>query len=91
MSVQEEIIRKLADSLRPSRLEVVNESDRHKGHAGHDGGGESHFRLLVVSDAFQGKGRLERQRMVFTALGDLMGKIHALSMQAQTLDEENTI
>ena len=61
---------------------------QHAGHAGHDGSGESHFSLLVVSEAFAGLNRVQRQRLVFAAVGDLMdGRVHALQIQARTPDE----
>lgn len=87
MSVEKEIIRLLKENLNPQRLEVINDSDKHKGHAGDDGSGESHFRVVVVSSAFQGLGRIDRQRLVFQALGKLMGQLHALSIHAVAPNE----
>ncbi|MDD3354884.1 BolA family protein [Zoogloea sp.] len=82
-----ELIRLRLASLAPARLELVDESHLHAGHAGARSGG-GHFRLLIVSDAFSGKKTLARQRLVFDALGELMRKeIHALSIQARTPDE----
>ena len=76
---------KLAQALQPSVLEIVNESARHSGHAGDDGSGESHFHVLVVSDLFIGKSRIERQRMIYGVLKEEMaGKIHALSLRLLT-------
>tara|TARA_R110000782_G_scaffold48551_1_gene106197 strand:+ start:39775 stop:40059 length:285 start_codon:yes stop_codon:yes gene_type:complete len=70
-------------ALNPSHLLVLNESDKHRGHAGHDGSGESHFTVELVSTAFTGKSRVARQRMVNDALRDLLAeKIHALSIRA---------
>jgi BolA protein len=78
----------LTEHLTPFRLELVDESALHAGHAGARPGGESHFRLLIVSDLFKDRGRLERQRMVYHALGDLMAaEIHALSIKALTPGE----
>lgn len=88
MSVAGTIKTKLMEALSPSRLELVDESHLHAGHAGARPEGESHFRLLVVSDQFKNRGRLERQRMIYQILGDLMATdIHALSIKALTPDE----
>lgn len=68
-------------ALRPTRLDVINESELHAGHRNSPGTGESHFRILVVSDAFLGKSRLERHRLVNDLLKDeLAGGIHALAL-----------
>lgn len=73
----------LAREFSPSRLELIDESHLHAGHAGARAGG-GHFRLEIASLRFEGKSPLERQRMVFAALGGLMeGRIHALSMRCQ--------
>lgn len=81
--VAETIRRKLETAFSPERLEVVDDSDRHKGHAGAREGGESHFTVTVVSSAFAGVGRVERQRRVNAALAEeLAGPIHALSIRA---------
>lgn len=81
MSAETRIREKLLVALRPTRLDVVNESHMHSGHAGSPGTGESHFRVLVVSDAFDGKSRVERHRMVNAALADeLAGRVHALAL-----------
>lgn len=87
----ETIRAKLAQSLQPSRLEIVNESAKHAGHAGDDGSGESHFRVLVVSKAFEGMGRVERQRTVYEALQQEMTVIHALSIKALTKNEYDRV
>jgi BolA protein len=81
--MEETIRRKLAESLNPSVLEVVNESHLHAGHAGDDGSGETHFRVKVVSAAFSGMTRVEMQRLVYEILKMEMGiGIHALSINA---------
>ncbi|MDG6078695.1 BolA family transcriptional regulator [Erythrobacter litoralis] len=81
--VQQEMERLLTDAFKPTRLEVVNDSASHSGHAGDDGSGESHFTVTIEAPAFSGKSRLERQRMVNQALGDIPGeRVHALSIQA---------
>jgi len=73
----------LRGAFEPTRLEVINDSARHHGHAGDDGSGESHFTVVIESAAFEGKNRLERQRMVNAALGDIPGqRVHALAVRA---------
>ena len=73
----------LEDELEPERLEIVNESHMHAGHASSPQTGESHFRVLVVSQAFQGKSRIERHRIVNAILADeLKGGVHALAIKA---------
>ena len=79
-----EITRRLEQALAPSHLVVSNDSARHRGHAGDDGSGESHFSVEIVSPSFEGLGRVARQRAVNDALGDLMReRIHALSIKAR--------
>ncbi|MBB4631940.1 BolA family protein [Sphingosinicella soli] len=80
-TISAEIERRLA-ALQPLHLDVRNDSDRHRGHAGHDGTGESHFTVSIISEAFVGKSRVQRQRAVYAALGDLMESIHALAIAA---------
>lgn len=81
--VQAEMIRRLTAALSPTRLELVNDSARHRGHSGDNGSGESHFSLLLESAAFAGLSRVQRQRAVYAALGDLMiERVHALSIKA---------
>lgn len=88
MSVAETIRRKLEASLLPERLEIVDESHLHKGHAGHRPGVETHFRVTVVAAGFEGKSRVDRQRLITAALKEEMGNpIHALSMKAMTPGE----
>lgn len=79
-----EIERRLTAGLAPSRVEVIDDSDDHMGHAGHSGAGESHFTVRVEAPVFAGKSRVERQRAVYAALGDLMApdKVHALVIEA---------
>lgn len=85
MRVKEEIERRLSDALQPDELSVVDESHRHAGHAGARPEGESHFRVRIVAAAFAGRTRIERQRMVYAALGDLMrSDVHALALTALT-------
>ena len=86
--VAEEIAQRLRGALAPTRLEVINDSDRHRGHAGHDGSGESHFTVVIESPAFAGQSRLARQRAVNAALGDLLAeRIHALAIKASAPGE----
>ena len=83
-----EIRRRLQEALAPSHLVVTNDSARHRGHAGDDGSGESHFSVEIVAEAFAGMGRLQRQRAVNAALGELMReRIHALSIKARAPGE----
>ena len=82
-SLAHEIETLLERAFAPSRLEVVNDSAKHHGHTGDDGSGESHFTVLIESEAFAGRNRLERQRMVNRALGDIPGqRVHALAVRA---------
>lgn len=88
MSVAETIRRKLEVALMPERLEIVDESHLHKGHAGHRPGVETHFRVTVVAAGFAGKSRVERQRLVTATLKDEIGNpVHALSMKTMTPEE----
>ena len=81
--VADAVRQRLTAALAPSELDLADESALHAGHAGARPEGESHFRLVIVSARFAGKNRLERQRMVFAALGDLMQtEIHALTVTA---------
>jgi BolA protein len=73
----------LQEAFLPTRLDVINDSARHHGHSGDDGSGESHFTVVIESLAFAGKSRLERQRLVNRALGDIPGqRVHALAIKA---------
>lgn len=92
MSVADQIKTKLEAAFEPEFLELINESDKHLGHAGHDGSGESHFKLRIVSSRFEGKSRIERQRMVHNILKqELSGPVHALSVQAKAPKESYTL
>lgn len=83
MSAEAAIREKLMQVLQPVRLDVVNESHLHAGHRSSPGTGESHFRVLVVSQAFAGKSRIERHRMINDTLAaELKGKVHALAIKA---------
>ncbi len=86
--VAPEIAKRLEEALAPTHLEVINDSDRHRGHAGHDGSGESHFTVEIESSRFAGMSRLDRQRAVNSALGDLLrNRIHALAIKARAPGE----
>jgi BolA family transcriptional regulator, general stress-responsive regulator len=89
MSVTETIRDKLTSSLRPTRLEIVDESARHAGHAGAHPAGETHFAVTVVATAFAGLNRVARQRLVYEVLaGELASRVHALSLTTRTPDED---
>lgn len=81
MGIEAVMRARLTEALAPSGLEVINESAKHAGHAGDDGTGESHWHVIITSEAFGGKSRVARHRMVHAALGDVMQTIHALSME----------
>lgn len=88
MSVEDRIRNRLHQALAPVCLRVVDESHRHAGHAGSRQGGETHFRLEVVSEAFVGKSRLERHRLINGLLaGELRSGIHALAIVAKAPGE----
>ena len=81
MTMKERIAAKLTSALRPTSLDVVDESHRHAGHAEARAGGESHFRVYIVSEDFAGKGRIERHRLVNAALADeFAAGVHALAL-----------
>ena len=83
MSVKDNISQKLNEAFAPESLDVADESYLHEGHAGHRPGGETHFRIHIVSRAFEGKSRVERHRMINTLLAaELAGPIHALAIRA---------
>jgi BolA protein len=88
MTTRETITNKLREAFIPESLDVQDESHLHEGHAGHRPGGETHFRVYIVSPAFKGKSRIERHRMINTALdSELKGSVHALAIQAQAPGE----
>jgi BolA protein len=88
MAIKEAISRKLSDALAPTSLSVADESENHRGHGGWREGGETHFRVEVVSEAFRGKGRVERHRMVNSLLAEeLAGRVHALAISAKAPGE----
>jgi len=82
--VTDAINTKLTAALSPVRLDVINQSEMHHGHAGYTDG-ESHFKVVIVSAAFEGRNRVARQRLVMDALKEeLAGPLHALSIEAKT-------
>jgi BolA protein len=86
--VAAEIEQRLRAALAPTRLAVINDSARHHGHAGDDGSGESHFTVEIEAPRFVGLTRLERQRAVNAALGDLLQeRVHALAIRARAPGE----
>lgn len=88
MSVATTIRRKLENALSPVAVEVHDDSHKHAGHAGARPGGETHFRVHVVSAAFDGATRVERQRRIYGILADEMaGPVHALQIRAETPEE----
>jgi BolA protein len=88
MAMHDRIKEKLTSAFAPQRLDVVDESHQHEGHAGHRPGGETHFRVHIVSEAFRGKSRLARHRMVNETLSsELKAGVHALAIHASAPDE----
>ena len=89
MSVADRIREKVTTALTPIRLEVTDDSHLHAGHVGARPQGETHFRLTIVSPHFDGKSRVERQRMVYRVLAEeLAGPVHALALTTITADED---
>jgi BolA family transcriptional regulator, general stress-responsive regulator len=87
-TVKNAITNKLREAFAPESLEVTDDSHLHEGHAGHRPGGETHFRVYIVSPAFEGKSRIERHRMINTTLAtELAGSVHALAIKAQAPGE----
>lgn len=88
MHVRSSILRKLTDALQPVTIEVIDESEQHHGHGGWREGGETHFRVRLVSAAFSGKSRVERHRIVNGLLAEeLKGRVHALAITAKAPGE----
>jgi BolA protein len=86
--VAQEIARRLTQALNPAHLAVIDDSEKHRGHAGHDGSGESHFTVEIVAESFAGQNRVARQRAVNAALGDLLReRVHALAIKARAPGE----
>lgn len=86
--VAAEMLRRLNSALSPTRIELTDDSEQHRGHGGYNPAGESHFSLRIESAAFASKNRVQRQRMVYAALGELMeSRVHALSIRASAPGE----
>ncbi len=89
MTVAERIRHKLTQAFAPVRLDIIDESHRHAGHAGARPEGETHFSVEIVSDAFAGRSRVERQRLVYATLADeLRERVHALALKTLTPEED---
>lgn len=85
INVAEEIEGNLREAFDPKELSVVDDSESHRGHAGFQEGGQSHFNVRIRSDAFSGLGRLARHRAIHAAIGpDVIARIHALAIDADT-------
>ncbi len=90
-AVAKAIDNKLRTRFAPARLSIEDESSQHRGHAGHREGGETHFRVEIVSSAFEGKTRVARQRLVYETLKDeLAERVHALALTTLTPAEAET-
>ena len=88
MTTRDLITAKLTEAFAPQSLDVIDESHHHEGHAGHRPGGQTHFRVYIVSEAFRGKSRIERHRMVNNTLAvELKGGVHALAIHASAPGE----
>jgi BolA protein len=88
--VAAEMLRRLNSALSPTKIQLTDDSEQHRGHGGYNPAGESHFSLRIESAAFASKSRVERQRMIYGALGDLMReRVHALSIRANAPGERN--
>lgn len=84
MGIAQEIEEKLAAAFAPSDLSVVDESEAHRGHAGYQEGGESHFRVSIAAEALSAKSRVAQHRAIYAALGkDIMATIHALAIEVK--------
>lgn len=87
-TMAQEIETRLRAAFAPKMLDVINDSSKHSGHSGDDGSGESHFTVVIESDAFSGVSRLQRQRRVIAALGDIVGeRVHAVAIKARAPGE----
>ena len=90
MTAKDHITKKLSEAFTPDSLDVVDESHLHEGHAGHQPGGETHFRVYIVSKAFDGKSRIDRHRMINALLApELSGSVHALAIHAFAPGEDS--
>jgi len=86
--VATEMLKRLSSAFPAAKIELIDDSEKHLGHGGYNPDGESHFTLLIESADFAGKSRVERQRMIHAALGELVGnRVHALSIRASAPGE----
>ena len=86
--VATEMLERLTSALSPTRIQLTDDSEKHRGHGGYNPAGESHFSLDIESEAFAGKSRVARQRLVYRALGELMkDRVHALQIRARAPGE----
>jgi BolA protein len=91
MSTKDVITQKLTSAFAPESLKIVDESHQHEGHAGHRPGGETHFRVYIVSEAFRGKTRVARHRLINETLAaELSDRVHALAIHAAAPGENET-
>jgi BolA family transcriptional regulator, general stress-responsive regulator len=87
--VATEMLARLNSALSPTRIELIDDSEQHRGHGGYNPAGESHFSLRIESPSFEDKNRVQRQRMIYAAVGDLMeSRVHALSIRATAPGED---
>lgn len=88
MQVAQQIRDIITAQFAPEKLELIDDSAKHAGHSGADPRGESHFSLLIVSTSFEGQNRVNRQRLVYEALDDLLkNRVHALALKTMTPEE----
>jgi BolA protein len=91
MKIIDAIRQKLTAAFTPESLEVIDESEQHRGHAGHRPEGETHYRVYIVAEAFKGKSRIERHRMIYAVLpAEFERGMHALMIHAKAPDEVST-
>jgi BolA protein len=91
MTMKDDITKKLTEAFAPQSLDVADESHLHEGHAGHQPGGETHFRVYIVSQAFAGKSRIDRHRMINALLApELARGVHALAIAASAPGDATT-
>lgn len=82
MGLANEIESRLVEAFSPEHIEVIDESEGHRGHAGFQEGGESHWRIILSGDPFDGQSRIERHRAIHSAIGkDILDRIHALAIE----------
>ncbi|MDR3516136.1 MAG: BolA family transcriptional regulator [Azospirillaceae bacterium] len=88
MEIADRIRRKLTETFAPQQLVIVDASHRHAGHVGAAAAGETHFEVTIISDVFDGRTRVDRQRLVYAALAqELAERVHALALTTLTVDE----